>query len=154
MGHKVAIAAQPERMVTQHFGRATVFHVFDVRGDGWELLETRVNDPACVGDTEGDAHESMLAAAAELIADCEAVLAARIGPGAVRTLNDRGIETYAMHALVEDALAALSEEYARIDAEESGSALDTAPDLSQAPERDTEHDIPQAQNPDPNEGVR
>jgi len=117
MTYKVAIAAQPERMVTQHFGRATVFHVFDVRADGWELLETRANDPSCKADTEGDAHDSALAAAADLIADCDAVLAARIGPGAVRTLSDRGVEAYAMHALVEDALAALSEELARIEGE-------------------------------------
>jgi predicted Fe-Mo cluster-binding NifX family protein len=117
MTFRAAVAAQPESMVTQHFGRATVFHIFDVRVDGWELLESRENDASCSG--EGDRHDSLLAQAADLVADCDAVLAARIGPGAVRALSDRGVDAYAMHALVEDALAALSEELARIDTETS-----------------------------------
>lgn len=109
MSYKVAIAAQPERMVTQHFGRATVFHVFAVEpGGGWELLESCTNDPSCV--EEEQTHDSLLAAAADLIADCDGVIAARIGPGAVYALNQRDVETWAMHALIEEALQALSEE--------------------------------------------
>ena len=115
MGFKAAVAAQPQSMVTQHFGRATVFHVFDVRTDGWDLLESRPNDASCAGD--GDHHDSLLARAADLLADCDAVIAARIGPGAVRALSDRGVDAYAMHALVEDALSALSEELARLEGE-------------------------------------
>lgn len=116
MGFKVAVAAQPGRMVTQHFGRASVFHVFERSGDGWVLLESRENDPSCAGD--GNDHESLLAFSAETLADCDGMLAARMGPGAVRVLNDRGIDTYAMHALIEDALTALAEELDRQDTKE------------------------------------
>jgi len=103
-------------MVTQHFGRATVFHVFDVEpGAGWTLIETRTNSPSC---TEDEAtHDSLLAKAADLVADCDGIIAARIGPGAVRALYERNIETYRMHALIEEALQALSEELARVQTE-------------------------------------
>lgn len=110
MPYRVAVAAQPGRMVTQHFGRATVFHVFDRLEGEWVLAESRVSDPTC--GPEGDAaasHDSLLAYAADLVSDCDAVLAARIGPGAVQRLSERGVEAYAMHALIDDALAALGE---------------------------------------------
>jgi predicted Fe-Mo cluster-binding NifX family protein len=111
MGYRVAIAAQQGRMVTQHFGRATVFHVFERDGGEWRLVESRESDPTCT--PEGDSaetHDSQLARSADLVADCDSVLAARIGPGAVQRLNDRGVEAYAMHALIEDALSALAQE--------------------------------------------
>jgi predicted Fe-Mo cluster-binding NifX family protein len=135
MTFKAAVAAQPESMVTQHFGRATVFHVFDVRPDGWQFLESRVNDASCAGD--GDRHDSLLARSADLLSDCDAVLAARIGPGAVRSLSERGVEAYAMHALVEDALSALSEELARLEAQPPKD--DPSTDLSTDPST-TGHD--------------
>jgi nitrogen fixation protein NifB len=111
MGYRIAVAAQHERMVTQHFGRATVFHVFEREDGAWSLVESRENDPSCrpEGD-QSDAHDSLLAYSADLVADCDAVIAARIGPGAVQRLNDRGVEAYAMHALIEEALGALAEE--------------------------------------------
>jgi predicted Fe-Mo cluster-binding NifX family protein len=90
MGYRVAIAAQPERMVTQHFGRATVFHIFERAQGEWVLVESRASAPTCT--PEGDAsesHDSLLAYAANLVSDCDAVLAARIGPGAVQRLADR-----------------------------------------------------------------
>lgn len=114
MPYRVAIAAQQGRMVTQHFGRATVFHIFERLGTTWRLAESRDSDPSCrpEGDAAAD-HESQLALAADLISDCDAVVAARVGPGAVRTLDGRGIEVYAMHALIEDALSALGEQLDR-----------------------------------------
>ena len=78
MGYRVAVAAQQGRMVTQHFGRATVFHVFDRVDEAWHLAESRENDPSCRPEGEqSDAHDSLLAYSADLVADCDAVLAAR-----------------------------------------------------------------------------
>jgi predicted Fe-Mo cluster-binding NifX family protein len=100
-------------MVTQHFGRATVFHIFDVEpGDGWTLLESRPNGPSCTDDEA--THDSLLAKASDLVSDCDGIVAARIGPGAVRALYEHNVETYQMHALIEEALQALSEELARV----------------------------------------
>jgi nitrogen fixation protein NifB len=110
-------------MVTQHFGRATVFHVFDRVDEAWHLAESRENDPSCRPEGEqSDAHDSLLAYSADLVADCDAVLAARIGPGAVQRLADRGVEAYAMHALIEEALSALAEEIEGQLAEQADSA--------------------------------
>jgi predicted Fe-Mo cluster-binding NifX family protein len=129
MGYRIAVAAQHERMVTQHFGRATVFHVFEREDGAWRLAESRVNDPSCrpEGD-QSDEHDSLLAYSANLVADCDAVLAARIGPGAVQRLNDRGVEAYAMHALIEDALAALAEELDKAPAQGTDTAITGEPE--------------------------
>ena len=110
MGYRVAIAAQEERMVTQHFGRATLFHIYEVADGAWTLLESRRNDPACVSDDVS--HDSMLSSSVDLVSDCDGVIAARIGPGAVREISARGLDAYAMHAFVEDAVRSLAEELA------------------------------------------
>jgi nitrogen fixation protein NifX len=128
MGYRVAIAAQPERMVTQHFGRATVFQIFERAQGEWVFVESRASDPTCAPEGEAsESHDSLLAYAADLIADCDAVLAARIGPGAVQRLADREFETYAMHALIEDALAALGKELDARPATQSGAAAAAKP---------------------------
>ena len=124
MAYRVAVAAQGSRMVTQHFGRATVFHVFERLGGEWTLIESREADPTCGPLGEGaEQHDSLLAYAADLVSDCDAVVAARVGPGAVRALTDRGVEVYAMHALIEDALSALAEELERLEAEQPPEGL-------------------------------
>jgi len=129
MGYRVAVAAQQGRMVTQHFGRATVFHVFERENGDWRLLESREADPTCGPEGDGsDAHDSLLAHAAQLVADCDAVLAARIGPGAVRRLSEGGVEAYAMHALIEEALAALAEELDAAPAQETETAITGEPE--------------------------
>ena len=86
-------------MVTQHFGRATVFHVFERLGGEWTLIESREADPTCGPLGEGaEQHDSLLA-------------------------YDRGVEVYAMHALIEDALSALAEELERLEAEQPPEGL-------------------------------
>jgi hypothetical protein len=60
-----------------------------VTPDGARLVETRVNRPACgVGDDRADA---LMDASVATVADCRAVVVARIGECALRRLDALGV---------------------------------------------------------------
>ncbi len=83
---KVAVASSDGIMVNQHLGKATRFLIYD---DSAVLLETRTARPPRPGDDL--VQESHLARQLELVGDCAAVIAMRIGPGAKEDLLLRGI---------------------------------------------------------------
>ncbi len=98
---RVAVASAENSSTTQHFGRALQFHIFDLTSTGIQLTERRTNAPACYcGD-----HEATLAGSVNLISDCQAVVASRIGPGARQSLTERGITPVEIYDFVERAIA-------------------------------------------------
>ena len=85
---KVAVSRRPKVGINAHFGYAEFFEIYDVSGDKALRVETRFNDPHC-SDAGGD--HDLLDRAADLVADCVAVVAGRIGPCARDALLARGI---------------------------------------------------------------
>lgn len=83
---KIAVASSDGIMVNQHLGKATRFLVYDSSGS---LVETRTARPPRPGQDLGQ--EDHLARQLEVVADCAAVIAMRIGPGAREELLGRGI---------------------------------------------------------------
>ncbi len=73
-----------------HFGFAEHFDVFDLDLTDQQphFVETRRSTPHC-RDTGGD--RSLLDRSADLLADCQAVVAAAVGPCARRALTRRGV---------------------------------------------------------------
>ncbi|MDR3375338.1 MAG: NifB/NifX family molybdenum-iron cluster-binding protein [Ancalomicrobiaceae bacterium] len=96
---RVAIGTHSGVRVSEHFGYATRFEIWEVAPTGSRLLETRLNKPACrsathqpgtrVGD-EGHADELMEASVAS-VSDCRAVVVAKIGECALTRLDHLGI---------------------------------------------------------------
>ena len=106
MSFKVAVASSDGKYVNQHFGWAQQFLIFEINDEGeYKFLETRKNTPAC--DVGGHTDEAM-ARSAELISDCEAVLASQIGHGAVNALASYGIEAYMAPTFIDTALKELA----------------------------------------------
>jgi len=106
----VAVASRDGVTVHQHFGRATHFQIYELNRDGggcgFRFLETRENEPACLPDSwerEGQAHERVV----RLLADCQIVLAARIGPGARDVLQGHGLKVFEAPMAIEEALKRL-----------------------------------------------
>ena len=99
---RCAVASSDGGLVDQHFGRAKSFDVYEVE-QGFEprFLETRKVQRVCSG--EGHSTEALCAAASAL-ADCVFVVVARIGPGALGALRQRGIEAYELVAEPEEAI--------------------------------------------------
>ena len=106
MSFKVAVASSDGKYVNQHFGMAQQFLIFEIDDEGnYKFLELRKNTPAC--DVGGHTDEAM-AGSAELISDCEALLASQIGPAAVNALASYGIEAYMAPTFIDTALKELA----------------------------------------------
>lgn len=101
---RVAIATSNGSDVDVHFGRARVFNIYTLEGGSFRLLEERANEPPCGGS---DHDGPLLERAVALLADCRAVAAAVIGPGAIDALLDRGILPITLETSVDEALATL-----------------------------------------------
>jgi predicted Fe-Mo cluster-binding NifX family protein len=104
MALKVGIASWDGEHISQHFGRAEQFVIYEIDSDSYNYLETRVNDPGCNGRQH---NENLLEQSAELLSDCAIVLVSRIGPGARALLASRGILAMEAPTSIEDALERL-----------------------------------------------
>ena len=105
---KVAIATGNNVGVTDHFGYALRFQIWDLAGPSPRLIETRHNKPGCGADRSADRRDP-LDVSVDLVADCRAVVVARIGECGLNRLNALGIlafETDDMIDLVVRELAA------------------------------------------------
>jgi nitrogen fixation protein NifB len=101
MSVRIAIASRDNIFVHQHFGRATHFQIYDLHDKGFVFVETRENIPSCgSNEIEADAHSSVV----NLLKDCSAVVVARIGPGAIETLNTYGLKYYMFPGSINTAL--------------------------------------------------
>ena len=86
---RVAIATHTGVRVSEHFGHATRFEIWEVSPEGARLVETRVNRPACgVG---ADRADELMDASVAAVADCRAVVVARLGECAINRLDKLGI---------------------------------------------------------------
>jgi nitrogen fixation protein NifB len=86
---RVAVATRGDGLVNQHFGHAREFLVYDVDRAGARLVGHRKVERYCRG---GDGEDDALAGALLAIADCHAVLVARVGACPRGQLQAAGIE--------------------------------------------------------------
>jgi len=86
---RVAIETPTGVRVSEHFGRATRFEIWELGQDGARLVGWRTIRPACgVGSDRAD---ELMDASVAAIADCRAVVVARIGECALNRLDKLGI---------------------------------------------------------------
>jgi nitrogen fixation protein NifB len=107
---KVAVASHDGRLVDLHFGQATRFEIWELTDGAPHRVEVRTSEPGCGCGTQGQAGGTRpMQEAAALVADCRAVLVARIGDHGVAQLAARGILAFETDDTVEVALRLLSE---------------------------------------------
>lgn len=92
---RLAVASKEGRAISEHFGHAKVFYIYELREGDCKLLEQRRVDHYCLG---GHSDKSALAGILEAVSDCRAVFVAKIGEGPTEKLNARGIEAVADYA--------------------------------------------------------
>ncbi len=107
---RVAVATKEGRAISEHFGHARLFHIYDVCDGHCRLIEQRDVDHYCLG---GHSDKNAMAGILEAVSDCQAVFVAKIGDGPSDKLRARGIEPVAEHAW-EDIESALLAYAARI----------------------------------------
>ena len=82
-------------MVSEHFGHAKAFHVYDMSKDACHLVEQRQVRHYCLG---GSSDKTAMAEILETIRDCAAVFVAKVGDGPIEKLAARGITAVADYA--------------------------------------------------------
>ncbi|MCB1954470.1 MAG: dinitrogenase iron-molybdenum cofactor biosynthesis protein [Rhodocyclaceae bacterium] len=101
---RIAVASKEGLAVSEHFGHARRFLVYEVRDPEVSLLETREVDHYCHGHLgSAPAMERIL----HTVRDCDAVLIARIGDGPAEKLAAIGvtaISDYAYNDITESLL--------------------------------------------------
>ena len=103
---RVAIGTASGARVSEHFGHATRFEIWDVSAEGSRHVETRNNRPAC-GSGCDRADEAMDASVA-LVADCRAVVVSRLGECAINRLTKLGILAFETDDTVDDTVRQLA----------------------------------------------
>lgn len=100
--YKVAIASTDGENVNLHYGKADRFFIYQIDDEtGYDLLEERQTEPACLGGSHDAAkmEESVLR-----LTDCRYVVAARIGRGAGAVLTANGIIGMELPGSADDAI--------------------------------------------------
>jgi len=97
--HRIAIASTDRLTIYKHFGQADAFEIVEAEADGaFSFAETRILEPACVAGTHSI---SSFDRALRLLADCEAIVCAKIGPGAAEYLVSRGMRVFEAPGVIE-----------------------------------------------------
>ena len=104
MDVKIAIASSDGKTITEHFGRARQFRIYRLHDNGHEYLETRENEPVCVGQAHDDGQLFRLA---EMLSDCRGAIAAQIGSGAIDALLYYRVMAFALPGTIDGAVEAL-----------------------------------------------
>lgn len=92
---QVAVASQEGVAISEHFGHAKRFFIYEIDSDGVRLLEQRDVRHYCLG---GSSDKSAMAEILDTIADCSAVFVAKCGDGPTEKLAARGITAVSDYA--------------------------------------------------------
>ena len=115
---KVAVASSDGISINVHFGQARHFFLYEVDDNGSYLKvgEREIADAPTV--EAGEHHDTDVTARA--LADLDAVLANRIGPGGVATLKGYGVKGFAIGGAIDKALTAYGKRHRLLDLEIPG----------------------------------
>ncbi|MEI6205422.1 MAG: NifB/NifX family molybdenum-iron cluster-binding protein [Desulfuromonadales bacterium] len=104
MDVRIAVASSDGQTVNEHFGRARSFRIYRLNDSGSELVETRTIEAVCSGHAHND---DALNRTAQALSDCQGVVAAQIGAGAIDALLTHRIMAFTLPGTIEEALEAL-----------------------------------------------
>ena len=97
---KIAISLEPDGVTLAHFGHAEKFLIYEDGGGTFLIAESRQNLPPCGRENSA----ALMAAAARLVSDCSAVVAARFGPCALREVGSCGVFPFEMAGVLDKRL--------------------------------------------------
>jgi nitrogen fixation protein NifB len=100
---RIAVGTSDGLNITEHFGFATEFQIWEVADETPRWVETRATEPACGADRDTDGR-ALMKAAVDAVADCRAVVVARIGDCALDRLSALGILAFEANETVETAV--------------------------------------------------
>lgn len=111
MNRRIAVASSDGIVVNQHFGHAQQFLIFNIEGNNYSFDSLRKNVPPC---NFREHSEQSLWDSVTLIIDCDVVVVAKIGSGALKRLAEEGITAISDADYIENVLqrvASLKDDY-------------------------------------------
>ena len=98
---RVAVASTDGYTVDTHFGRAYDFYIYQYLVDEWIFVEKRTVSPVC---QDGQHSVAAMQKNVSQFADCQYVVASKIGTGAMSALQSQSIVPMALPMDINDAL--------------------------------------------------
>ncbi len=100
---KLAVASKEGMAISEHFGHAKQFRIYEATQENCHLLETREVSHYCLGQ---HSDQTAMAGILETIKDCYAVFVAKIGDGPTEKLQAVGVRAVSRYAYeaIEDSL--------------------------------------------------
>lgn len=95
---RVAVASREGFAISEHFGHAKSFYIYNVTPSYCEYIVKREVDHYCLG---GHSDQTALSGIFEAIKDCSAVFVVKIGDGPSEKLEARGITAVSDYAWLE-----------------------------------------------------
>jgi hypothetical protein len=126
MAYKIAVASSDGKNVDLHLGSSPFLKVYTAEGLGFQFLEDRKVDVSseaegrcqgsgCSGGNGGGCSGGGNPQSVEIVADCRAVVAAKVGKNARRLLELKAISVFNIEIPVEEALSKITSYYHKLD---------------------------------------
>ncbi|MHB8127487.1 MAG: nitrogenase cofactor biosynthesis protein NifB [Mobilitalea sp.] len=103
-GIQVAVATKSGMIVDQHFGQVSEFYVYEYSNGNATFKEKRSIRKYCEGTEECDNNENKIDLIIEALADCNAVIAMRIGEAPKMKLSQKGIRVFTTYGKIEESV--------------------------------------------------
>ncbi|GHV47480.1 hypothetical protein FACS189499_05080 [Clostridia bacterium] len=110
---RLAVASTDGAEVNQHFGKATVFYIYDLsENGGHELVGFRDVEAACRNNGGFDrAHNTAdFDKTIDILSDCDGILVQHIGAGALQYLTAKGKRVFEASGEIADVFAEIIRE--------------------------------------------
>lgn len=108
----VAVATKTGMLVDQHFGQVSEFYVYEYSNGNAVFKEKRNIEKYCSGVEDCEEKESKMDNIIKTIADCDAVIAMRIGETPKQKLKTKGIRVFTTYDRIEDSIKMVASEMA------------------------------------------
>ena len=102
--YRFAVASKNGMYIDQHFGHVKEWYIYEYKNDSVSYIEKRKVGQYCEGSDVCDDKEDKITGIIEAIADCNGVIAMRIGESPRRQLEKKNIEVVVTYDRIEDAV--------------------------------------------------
>lgn len=93
--YRFAVATKEGLAISEHFGHAKQFYIYEVTSDNCAFLEKREVEHYCLGNHSS---KTAMAGILEAVKDCHSVFVAKIGEGPTEKLRAIGVKSVSRYA--------------------------------------------------------
>jgi predicted Fe-Mo cluster-binding NifX family protein len=104
----IAVASKDGRDINQHFGHAERFLIYDVEENDAKLVDEKKVERYCSYDQDHPLRAPLLAAIADALKNCRAVVCAQIGQGPQMEMERLGLDTFVADGPIKATLVELA----------------------------------------------